>query len=87
MRIRIQNKGSGWNTFEYYRASECRPGHTPKNQLISVNEAISVSKHRTPTYQFQLAMVSLAAHCAVFDILRFTDLGIGVSINIGSPYM
>jgi len=34
----------------YQLVSECRPDHTPKNQLyFYVNEAMSMSEHKAPT--------------------------------------
>jgi len=42
-----------------------------------VNEAISMSEHRAPTYYFQMAMVSFTAYCVLFTYYTFSYLGIG----------
>jgi len=44
--------------------------------IFYVNEAISMSEHRAPTYQFQLAMVS-------FTTYTFSDLGSGAPKCLG----
>jgi len=55
-------------------------GQTTRQRIIYfyVNEAISMSEHRAPTYQFHLAMVSFTAYCVLLKYYFFTDLGIGV---------
>jgi len=48
-----------------------------------VDEAISVSEHRAPTYYFQVAMVQHTVYCS--HITLFTDLGIGAPYMLGAP--
>jgi len=48
-----------------------------RTNYFYVNKAISMSEHRAPTYQFQSAMVSFTAYCALFTYNTFFDLRIG----------
>ena len=93
MRIGNRNKTSEWislifQTLEYLLISECRPDHTPKNQLplcqqTSFNEWAQSAYLLVPIDDDIFSNVLCIVHILHF----FTNLGIGGPLNVGGPWL